>query len=568
MNTNELSQEVNVVYNAFSPLLELTGNDFENLLVVDLAKIGIICGFSDGEFDHKELYVYSLMLGLVRKSQDILSELYWWDSSKEVRDVYEKTVLDLFERVAENNAYEFYIPSVIRSIDKNNGTNFFDPFVNAMYRFAQVIVKADGTVSAKEIESLKLVWYLLNKEEDIEIQEEEVSLTSEFEEESLDEVLSHLSELIGMQNVKDEVESLANFLKIQKVRLERGMIKTPLSLHAVFCGPPGTGKTTVARLLGKVYKSLGLLDKGHLVETDRAGLVAGYVGHTALKVKELVDSALDGVLFIDEAYTLKPHEGTNDFGQEAIDTLLKYMEDYRDRLVVVVAGYPDEMTRFIESNPGLKSRFNRYFYFQNYTPDELLAMFEQRCFNSHLQLTNAARESLKNTFNILYTNRDRMFGNGRLVRNIFEKVLEKQANRIARIPSITDALLATIQPEDIPSLESLGIHQQKQATISPPQQNILELAKKGDPQAIAALMNRSLKPKGITAKANLKNDCLQVMVEAEQVPEVQAMVSLIQKGMTSLGVESIERVRLYGRRRGDELPSWSHEFDLVANPFS
>lgn len=254
-----------------------------------------------------------------------------------------------------------------------------------------------------------------------------------------------------MENIKEEVKTLANFLKVQKIRVERGLATTSVSLHSVFCGPPGTGKTTVARLMSRIFQGLGFLEKGHLVETDRAGLVAGYIGQTAKKVDDVVNSALDGVLFIDEAYALMPGDNGRDFGQEAIDILLKRMEDYRDRLVVIVAGYTDEMAQFVESNPGLKSRFNRYFYFNDYKPEELLAIFESFCNRSHFKLIDATRDKLRRLFEDLYVNRDRTFGNARIVRNLFEKSIERQANRLAVMSSLTDEMLTTLLPEDIPT---------------------------------------------------------------------------------------------------------------------
>ncbi|HIK54648.1 MAG TPA: AAA family ATPase [Synechococcales cyanobacterium M55_K2018_004] len=266
----------------------------------------------------------------------------------------------------------------------------------------------------------------------------------------LEKALAALNDLVGLDNIKEEVKTLTNFLKVQKIRTERGLAQTSVSLHSVFCGPPGTGKTTVARLMGQIFHGLGFLKKGHLVETDRAGMVAGYIGQTSKKVDDLVNSALDGVLFIDEAYSLVPEEGGRDFGQEAIDALLKRMEDNRDRLVVIVAGYTDEMVSFIESNPGLKSRFNRYFYFNDYKPEELLAIFEKLCEKSHFKLTPDARTQLQKLFEELYLNRDRSFGNARMVRNLFEKTIERQANRLAVLSDLSDELLTTLLPEDIP----------------------------------------------------------------------------------------------------------------------
>ncbi len=201
--------------------------------------------------------------------------------------------------------------------------------------------------------------------------------------------------------------------------------------------------------MGQIYKQLGILSQGHVVETDRSGLVAGYVGQTAIKTDTAIESALDGVLFIDEAYALKPEEAKNDFGQESIDTLLKRMEDYRDRLVVIVAGYSEEMTRFIDANPGLKSRFNKYFYFEDYNPTELLTIFEKICEQNHFKLTEKSKTVLLNKLTDLYVNRDQKFGNARLVRNIFEKTIERQTNRLVKYSRVSKEMMSTIMPEDI-----------------------------------------------------------------------------------------------------------------------
>ncbi len=265
----------------------------------------------------------------------------------------------------------------------------------------------------------------------------------------IENILKDLNELIGLNTLKDEVQEYVNFIKIQNLRKQQGLSGLPITLHSVFCGSPGTGKTTVARLMGKIYKELGILKKGHLIETDRSGMVAGYIGHTAKQVDEIVESALDGVLFIDEAYTLKPIESGNDFGQEAIDTLLKRMEDYRDRVVVIVAGYGEEMNRFIDSNPGLQSRFTRYFNFEDYTPKELLLIFQSISQKHDYNLTQEAEDKLSSHFEALYNNRNKSFGNGRLVRNIFEKTIAKQANRLAKLSNFNNNMIQEILPEDI-----------------------------------------------------------------------------------------------------------------------
>ena len=258
-----------------------------------------------------------------------------------------------------------------------------------------------------------------------------------------------LEDLIGLDNVKQEVKSLANFVKLQKQRQEKGMKTPKMSYHLVFTGSPGTGKTTVARIVARIYKDLGILKTGHTVETDRSGLVAEYVGQTATKTNAIVDSALNGVLFIDEAYALVPENASNDYGQEAISTLLKRMEDDRDKLVVIIAGYTNEMKRFIDSNPGLQSRFNRYINFPDYTAKELVRIFHMYMKKNQYTISDEADEMLKEQLDYAVEHKDRNFGNARYVRNVFEKSIQMQANRLEGRTNLSDRQLTEITASDI-----------------------------------------------------------------------------------------------------------------------
>jgi len=281
----------------------------------------------------------------------------------------------------------------------------------------------------------------------VEIQGEE----SDFDpDEFLGVHYNEINALVGMDSVKNDLIELTNLMKINIARKAQGMKIPKISLHMVFCGSPGTGKTTIARIIGKIYRSLGVLSKGHCVEIDRAGLVAEYVGQTAPKTLAVLEKARGGVLFIDEAYTLTPADSGKDFGQESVDTILKFMEDHRDEIVVIVAGYQAEISRFINSNPGLQSRFNKYFYFQDYTPAELLEIYQRICRASDYIPAEMAVETIYGRLNVAYQERDHTFGNARLVRNVFEKSLSLQANRLMRDRTSDRASLGEIMAADIP----------------------------------------------------------------------------------------------------------------------
>ena len=260
--------------------------------------------------------------------------------------------------------------------------------------------------------------------------------------------MEELNSLVGLETVKKEVKNLMNLVKVRKLREENDLPVPPMSFHMVFLGNPGTGKTTVARLVSGLYAAIGVLSKGQLIEVDRSGLVAGYVGQTALKTQEVIQSALGGVLFIDEAYSLSSG-GENDFGREAIETLLKAMEDHRKDLVVIVAGYTGPMEGFITSNPGLESRFNRYFYFPDYNGEQLMEIFRIQCRKNSYTLTPEADAEALKMFTQLYEERDENFGNGRDVRNCFEDMIVRQSNRVAAMENPSKEDLVTVLPQDL-----------------------------------------------------------------------------------------------------------------------
>jgi SpoVK/Ycf46/Vps4 family AAA+-type ATPase len=270
--------------------------------------------------------------------------------------------------------------------------------------------------------------------------------------ENIEDLKKELDELIGLKGVKREVNNLINTVTIYKLRRENGLKTVDMSLHMVFSGNPGTGKTMIARLMSRIYKSLGMLKKGHLVEVDRSGLVAGYVGQTATKTSAVIEKALGGVLFIDEAYALNG-KTENDFGQEAIDTLLKAMEDHREDLVVIVAGYDGLMDQFIHSNPGLESRFNRFLHFDDYTAEEMMGILDLQLKKGQYVLTEQARKDVADYIAAANTN-SISFGNGRGVRNIFERLLVAQANRLAKASNITKDDLMTITEADVAAARS------------------------------------------------------------------------------------------------------------------
>jgi stage V sporulation protein K len=265
--------------------------------------------------------------------------------------------------------------------------------------------------------------------------------------EKIEDLQAELDGYIGLTAIKKEVKNLINMVTVYKLRQDNDLPNTDLSLHMVFSGNPGTGKTTVARLMARIYHSLGILSKGQLVEVDRSGLVAGYVGQTAIKTKKVIDTALGGVLFIDEAYALNGRS-ENDFGQEAIDTILKAMEDHRDDLVIIVAGYDGLMDDFIHSNPGLESRFNRFLHFDDYNVDEMMQIFESQCKKGCYTLDDAARHEAREFIQASNTN-SISFGNARGVRNVFEQVLVNQANRLAALESVDKEALMAITLADI-----------------------------------------------------------------------------------------------------------------------
>lgn len=434
-------------------------------VIFDMVQISKI--LAKGTLSTKSLEATGMVLatnGLLPNSrEDFMDKDFETLATAHQKGIYSEVVKQLLELGAVENPMEITIQEkegekVISSTKRKNNLSFptflkisdnplFEEYATILYRYANIISKADNIVSKEEENILKEIYQITHNP--IPEKKNEALVISKGENnETLDEVLFELNSLIGLSNVKEEINTLINFIKIQKAREQSGLKSSSLSYHIVFTGNPGTGKTTVARIVAKIYKHLGILTEGQLVETDRSGLVAEYVGQTAVKVNKTVNSALNGVLFIDEAYSIVG-ENKDDFGKEAVSTLIKRMEDDRDKLVLVLAGYTNEMKSFIDTNPGFKSRFNRYITFPDYTPSELLEIFESKCHKLEYDLTDDAKSKLRSIFENEYSLRDQTFGNARLVRNLFEKTLEQQANRIAKQSSLTKEILTTITVDDI-----------------------------------------------------------------------------------------------------------------------
>ena len=269
----------------------------------------------------------------------------------------------------------------------------------------------------------------------------------------LEELLADLNSLTGLESVKHQVNSLVNLIRVQKMREAAGLVVSDVSKHMVFMGNPGTGKTTVARKLADIYKYLGVLKKGQLVEVDRGGLVRGYVGQTATRTSEVISEAFGGILFIDEAYTLTVGKGEGDFGQEAVDTLLKAMEDHRDEIVVIVAGYNNLMEEFLSSNPGLKSRFANYIFFDDYTAKEMMEILLNNLKKQEYKLSEDAKTKAMEIFEERVEHKPENFANARDVRNFMEKAISNHASRIVGVANPDKDTLVTIEAEDLQPFE-------------------------------------------------------------------------------------------------------------------
>jgi SpoVK/Ycf46/Vps4 family AAA+-type ATPase len=372
------------------------------------------------------------------------------------------SVLDNLEYVrrckANWDAFRFHVPEFIGiaiTHDKESGTRHAASLVNHLEKLGLLAAACDGNSKAAELTIIVEYINFLRRtlvSRGVETKAIEKEKPKE-PVETLEDLRDRLNALVGLAAVKQEIETAMNLVRVRQMRKEHGLKVPPLSMHMVFTGNPGTGKTTVARLLSSIYRALGVLEKGHLVEVDRSGLVGGYLGQTALKVQDVVKSALGGILFIDEAYALATTANSNQdsYGREAIDTLVKLMEDHREKLVVIVAGYTKPMEQFLDANVGLRSRFNKFVHFEDYRAQDLYEIFLRLCTEQNFTYDEETGRCIHARLEALWEKRDGNFGNARSVRNFFERSVSNQANRLASISNVSQSDLFTLISKDIPS---------------------------------------------------------------------------------------------------------------------
>ena len=451
---------------------KMKSHSFESILINEILRIYAYLNYKN------ELTENTIKCGI-----EILSDFIHEKNNLD-HDSFKRSIEDYFNKnqefVKELEFEYFSLNPLLEGAleyDERYFTNKFDLISNLFFQIINLIIKSDHNISPIEENLLKNYnkcttskkyknagsnfsfqlgkiyddFFNYTNEESIDKQKDSIAEEVKNEpieiKKTLEEQMESLNQLVGLDSVKNEIQSLTNLLKIEKIRKEKGFSIPEKSLHMVFAGNPGTGKTTVARILAGIFHSLGVLQKGQLVEVDRSGLIAGFVGQTATKTLEVCKKALDGVLFIDEAYSLS-EGGENDFGKEAINTILKYMEDNRSRIIVIVAGYTKNMEEFISKNSGLESRFNKYIFFEDYNPESLFKILSKLTESMKLIMQDDTKKYVLQLITEEYNLRDSKFGNARFVRNLFEKAYMKQANRLVTLAEVTEESLCTLLPQD------------------------------------------------------------------------------------------------------------------------
>ncbi|MDO5520258.1 MAG: AAA family ATPase [bacterium] len=432
--------------------LDVTSRQFiKSLLTTEMIPISV-----NSEWNEEE----SLTINRVVAAPPILLQLcglYDYERSKELSSLFLDRVLSILLALASINHGKnmqalYYVQQYYEKMINFVNVDQVERRIPRRYLFKKI--SSDMLI---KLEDMNIVMTMNHKKTEIthettnvtKTELEQENMTANDENSKLEQLLEELNSLIGLETVKEQITSLINVIKVRKLRESYNMPLTKLSYHMVFSGNPGTGKTTVARLVAKIYKELGIVEKGTFVETDRSGLVAGYVGQTAIKVTEVVTRALGGVLFIDEAYSLTNTKISNDFGSEAVDALVKLMEDHRDDLVVIVAGYKEEMQEFLKSNTGLISRFNTFVEFQDYTCSELIEILKSFAEKNEMKFSEEAMRQITKQLMEQDVVHSKEFGNARGIRNLFERILVRQANRLVTYKTLSKDEISTIELYDV-----------------------------------------------------------------------------------------------------------------------